>query len=229
MTDLTEVSMVEPMEEDGSSGRSILWMMLSGLGVVMTIGAVAGYLGEHQAQGSGPLGSTGIIVLCVFTAIITGLCYVIWRNARKLKLSRQPTTRREKLNRNIMLACLLLGAAISVVLEATGRLDTTDAEKSPFAIFVDAPMPTTVALILVFIWAVVMPVVAWFWHTRAIDEQEASAYRDGGYYAAYLYLILAPVWWLLWRGGLLPEPDGVAIFCTFALIWSAVWFWKKYR
>lgn len=229
MTDLTEARMIEPMEEDSSSGRSLLWIILSSLGVVMTIGAVAGYLAEHHAQGSGPLGSTGIIVLGISAAIIAGLCFVIWRNVRKLKLSRQPTTRREKLNRNIMLACLLLGAAIVVVLEVAGTLDATDAAKSPFSMFVDAPMPNTVALILVFIWAVVMPVVAWFWHTRAIDEQEASAYRDGGYYAAYSYLILAPAWWLLWRGGLLPEPDGVAIYVAFSLIWSAIWIWKKYR
>ena len=64
---------------------------------------------------------------------------------------------------------------------------------------------------------------------RAIDEQEASAYRDGGYYAAYALLIGAPTWWMLWRGSFVPEPDGVAIFMLFALIWTAVWFWKKYR
>jgi hypothetical protein len=34
---------------------------------------------------------------------------------------------------------------------------------------------------------------------------------------------------MLWRGGFVPEPDGVAIFMLFALIWTAVWFWKKYR
>ena len=33
----------------------------------------------------------------------------------------------------------------------------------------------------------------------------------------------------LWRGGLLPEPNGTLIFCLFAIIWTAVWFWKKYR
>lgn len=71
--------------------------------------------------------------------------------------------------------------------------------------------------------------IAWFWHTRAIDEQEAEAYRDGGYCAAYAYLIGAPTWWFLWRGGLLPEPNGVLIFSAFAIIWSVVWCWKKYR
>ena len=95
--------------------------------------------------------------------------------------------------------------------------------------FSDSPLPLALAVLLAVFWGVIMPVIAWFWHTRAIDEQEANAYRDGGYYAAYGYLMGAPTWWFLWRGGLLPEPNGTLIFCLFAIIWTAVWVWKKYR
>lgn len=225
MTDLTEINMVEPVDEQGSNGRRILWMMLSGLGIVMTAGAVAG----HQSHGGGSLGTAGIVVMVVFGAIIIGLGYAIWRNAATLKREEDDLTRRERLNRNIMIGCLALGAVMGGALAATGDFDVSDPSSGPLAIFDDGPLPRAVALSIVFIWGVAMPVVAWFWHTRAIDEQEASAYRDGGYYAAYAYLILAPAWWVLWRGGLLPEPNGVAIFIAFTSIWSAVWFWKKYR
>lgn len=229
MMDLTESIMVEPVNEQGSNTRRILWIMLSGLGIVMTAGAVAGYLAEHQAQGGGPLGAAGMIVMAVFAAIIIGLGYVIWRNGRALKLDGDELTRRERLNRNIMIGCMALGAVMGGGLAATGNLDIADPASGALSIFDDGRMSAAAALLIVFLWAVIIPVVAWFWHTRAIDEQEASAYRDGGYYAAYAFLILAPVWWLLWRGGLLPEPNGVAIFMAFAFIWSAVWFWKKYR
>jgi hypothetical protein len=229
MMDLTESIMVEPVNEQGSNTRRILWMMLSGLGIVMMAGAVAGYLAEHQAQGGGPLGAAGMIVMAVFAAIIIGLGYAIWRNGRALKLDGDELTRRERLNRNIMVGCMALGAVMGGGLAATGNLDIADPASGALSIFDDGRMSAAAALLIVFLWAVIMPVVAWFWHTRAIDEQEASAYRDGGYYAAYAYLVLAPVWWLLWRGGLLPEPNGVAIFMAFAFIWSAVWFWKKYR
>lgn len=229
MMDLTESIMVEPVNEQGSNTRRILWMMLSGLGIVMMAGAVAGYLAEHQAQGGGPLGAAGMIVMAVFAAIIIGLGYAIWRNGRALKLDGDDLTRRERLNRNIMIGCMALGAVMGGGLAATGNLDIADPASGALSIFDDGRMSAAAALLIVFLWAVVMPMVAWFWHTRAIDEQEASAYRDGGYYAAYAFLILAPVWWLLWRGGLLPEPNGVAIFMAFAFIWSAVWFWKKYR
>jgi hypothetical protein len=229
MTDLVEVNMVEPVNEQGSNARRITWMVLASLGIVMTAGAVAGYLAEHQAQGGGPLGTAGAIVMAVFAAIIVGLGYAIWRNATALKREEDDLTRRERLNRNIMIGCMALGAVMGGTLAATGNVDITDPSSGALAIFDDSPMPMIAALSIAFFWAVAMPVVAWFWHTRAIDEQEASAYRDGGYYAAYAYMILAPTWWLLWRGGLLPEPNGVAIFFSFTAIWSLVWFWKKYR
>jgi hypothetical protein len=217
------------LDDKGSNGRRILSMTLAGLGMVMTAGATAGYLAEHKAQGGGPLETAGVIAMTAFAAIIVGLGYTIWCNIRTLKHRGDDLTRREKLNRNIMLACGLLGGATGAVLAATSNFDMTAPASGTFSVSGDGSLPIAIALLLVFVWGVIMPMVAWVWHTRAIDELEASAYRDGGYYAAYAYLIVAPVWWLLWRGGLLPEPNGVAIFFAFTLIWSAVWFWKKYR
>jgi hypothetical protein len=228
MTDLVEAPMTM-LEDEGSNGRRVLWMMVAGLGIVMTAGAIAGFMSEHQADGGGAFSGVAIGVLASFIAIIAGLTYLIWRNAKKLKASGEPMTSREKLNRNIIMVCGILGGVVGAGVAAAGLLNAPDRDVDPLSILVTGPMPVAVALSLVFVWGVIMPVLAWFWHTRAIDEQEAAAYRDGGYYAAYAYLILTPVWWLLWRGGIVCEPDGVAIFMAFAFIWSAVWFWKKYR
>jgi hypothetical protein len=166
--------------------------------------------------------------LCGFAAIIIGLAYAIWRNVSKMKASNEGLTRREKLNRKIVWGCGLAGGAIGLFL-AFYETSVGNSDTGPALIFADSPMPPVIALILAFFWAVIMPIIAWFWHKRAIDEQEASAYRDGGYYAAYAFMIGAPTWWMLWRGGLAPEPDGVAIFMLFASLWTAVWFWKKYH
>ena len=228
MTNLTETNMIDRDEIAGSNVRRMMWVIVSGLGIVMTAGAVAGYLAAHEAQGGGALGTAGILTLCGFAAIIIGLAYAIWRNVSKMKASNEGLTRREKLNRKIVWGCGLAGGAIGLFLAfyetVAGNSDT-----GPALIFADSPMPPVIALMLAFFWAVIMPIIAWFWHKRAIDEQEASAYRDGGYYAAYAFMIGAPTWWMLWRGGFVPEPDGVAIFMLFALIWTAVWLWKKYR
>jgi hypothetical protein len=228
MTNLTEASMIDRDEIAGSNGRSIMWIIISSLGIVMTAGAVAGYLAEHEAQGGGSLGTAGMLTLGVFAAIIIGLAFAIWRNVRKMKASNEVLTRREKLNRNYVWGFGLAGGAIGLCLAFYDIRFGTSAT-GPALILADSPVSPVIALILAFFWAVIMPVTLWFWHKRAIDEQEASAYRDGGYYSAYAFLIGAPTWWMLWRGGLAPEPDGVVIFMLFALLWSAVWFWKKYR
>jgi hypothetical protein len=220
--------MIDRDEIAGSNGRHMMWVIVSGLGIVMTAGAIAGYLAAHEAHGGGALGTSGIVTLCVCAAIIIGLAYAIWRNISKMKASNEGLTRREKLNRNIVWGCGLAGGAIGLFLAfydtSVGNSDT-----GSLPILADSPVSPVIALMLAIFWGVIMPIIAWFWHKRAIDEQEASAYRDGGYYAAYAFMIGAPTWWMLWRGGLAPEPDGVAIFMLFASIWTAVWFWKKYR
>lgn len=228
MMDLREAPMAK-LEDEGSHGRSVLWIALAGLGIVMIAGAIAGFVGEHQAEGDRAFSDFAIGVIAGCIVMMTALTFTIWRNAKMLKTSGEALTKREKLNRNIILACGLLGGGMGVVMAATGIVNTPDKSADPLSLLFTGPLPVAAAVSLAFFWAVIMPVVAWFWHTRAIDEQEASAYRDGGYYAAYAYLILAPTWWLLWRGGMFPQPDGVVIFLLFSFIWSAVWFWKKYR
>jgi hypothetical protein len=74
-----------------------------------------------------------------------------------------------------------------------------------------------------------MPLMSWYWHARVIDELEADAYRSGAMLAMYAFWIVAPVWWLLWRGGMLPAPDGVALYLMTTFVALIIWFWKKYR
>jgi hypothetical protein len=137
-------------------------------------------------------------------------------------------SKKERLNRKILIAC----AAIGGIAGASGAITGAFGQDIPSienAIFGDGPLPVWVAVVCLFVWGIIMPVLTWLWHRRAIDEQEEAAYRDGAYYAAYALLFAAPIWWILWRSRLLPEPNGIAIYIAFTLIWTAVWFWKKYR
>ena len=212
------------LEAEGNIGRPLAWMAFAGLGTVFTAGAIVGVIAASKEDGSA-FSATAIGIIAVFVAVIGALLYAQWRLARRIAASGGELTRRERLNRNIMIACAVMGGIIGLALSIVGGAMPSE----PLAIFSDSPLPIALAILLAVFWGVVMPVIAWFWHTRAIDEQEAHAYRDGGYYAAYAYLVGAPAWWFLWRGGVLPEPDGVAIFATFAIIWTTVWYWKKYR
>lgn len=224
MTDLTEFKMVEPIDDDASGGRSILWIMLSSLGIVMTAGAIAGFLAEHQSQGGGSIDTSGIIVLSVFAAIIAGLSYAIWRNGSKMKGRGGRLSRREKLNQRIILFSGLLGGAIAIALMASSTAEFGDP-----TVFSEAPIKPWMAILLSLIVGVGMPVLSVYWHNRVIDEQEADAYRSGALIAIYVFWIGAPVWWLLWRGGMVPAPDGITIYLITTFTALIVWFWKKYR
>lgn len=223
MTNSMEVKMVEP-REDSAGRHSTLWMMLSGLGIVMTAGAIAGFLAEHQAEGGGPLETGGIITLSIFAVIIAGLSFVIWRNGAILKGSSARLPRREKMSQRIMVFSCLLGGAIAIALMAA----STAPDGQP-DILAGGPIQPWVAIVLAAVSGIGMPILSIYWHNRVIDEQEADAYRTGALIAIYVYWMGAPVWWLLWRGGLVPAPDGVAIYLITTFTALIVWFWKKYR
>ncbi len=145
-----------------------------------------------------------------------------------------PLTKKEKINRNIMLSCFAAGGLIGGTLATIGLPEITAKGEGGFAAglaapFSDAPLPASIAIGLVVFWLALMPIISVYWWRKAVDEQEAAAYREGAFYAANAYVFIAPSWWILWRGGILPEPSGTIIFLGFNLIWLSIWFWKKYR
>lgn len=138
----------------------------------------------------------------------------------KMVEGKEPLTRRERGNRNMYIACMLLGAVIGMVLAMVNP------DKS-FAAFTNDPVPPILAGILAAIWGIGLPLMTIVWN-RYLDEQEAHAYRTGAYYAFMLYGIGAPVWWILWRGGLVPEPNGVIIYYATVMTCGIIWLRMKY-
>ncbi len=139
---------------------------------------------------------------------------------------KEPLSKRERLNRNLLIACLVLGIIMGMTM---ALFEGEDVRGDGMTMFSNNPLPTGVALGFAFVWVVIVPAIAWYWHRYAVDEQERHAYREGAYYAFYVYGVGAPLWWLLWRGGLVPEPDGIVIYYITILTCGVVWLWKKYR
>jgi hypothetical protein len=117
----------------------------------------------------------------------------------------------------------LLGGLISIALLASASASG----ESPSLLAATAIEPW-LAILLAAIIGIGLPALSWFWHNRVIDEQEADAYRSGALIAIYFFWIVAPVWWLLWRGGMLPAPDGIALYLATNIIAAIVWIRKKY-
>lgn len=221
MTNVVEIPMVEPEEPVDNSGKRALWMLASATGIVFCGGAIVGALGAHAEDGGGPLDTAMIVIVSVFALGALACLGALLRQGMKLKAEGVGLTPRERMSQNILYGSLAAGGLIGLLL-----ITQSGSVMDPFS---EGPVSPVFAIVLALAWGVAMPVMSYVWHRRAIDEQEADAYRTGAMFAAYAYWIGAPVWWILWRGGFLPAPNGMAIY--FVTIFTAlfIWFWKKYR
>lgn len=195
------------------------------IGLIFCSGVIAGILAAHREHG-GAIEPRLLLVLLPFALIIAGCLFGLFRLVMQSAKSMgdERLTKRERLNRNIMIVCAVLGGLIGIGLSVI-----SDNDGETLSAFGDSPLPPALAIGFAVFWGVIMPLLSWYWHKRATDELENEAFRSGAVMACYVLWIAAPVWWMLWRGGLLPEPDGVAIYMATIFTALIVWQWKKYR
>jgi len=224
MMNLTEGTMFDVDEKAGSNGKRILWIILSGFGIVMILGAVVGFLSAHMSEGGGPLSTAGYAVLAALISVALALAFAIWRLFRQMKRSDQKVPQREKIYNRFLIGSFTFGGVTGLVLALTGSFDAHETN----LLATDAMSPM-LAIIMSVAIGVILPAITLYWHKHAVDEQEEAAYRFGALIAIYAFWFIAPVWLFLWRGGMLPEVDGVTLYFITMLVALIVWFWKKYR
>jgi hypothetical protein len=64
---------------------------------------------------------------------------------------------------------------------------------------------------------------------REIDETEKQIARKAGEFANATFITLYPVWFLLWKGGLVPEPMHVYIFIAFLVSMTLSSLFHRFR
>jgi hypothetical protein len=223
MMNLTEGSMFDVDENADRNGRRILWMSLCGLGIIMILGAITVFLSAHMSEGGGPLTISGYAVLAALMSVTLLLAFVIWKLFRQMKRSEQKVPQREKVYNRFLIGSFTFGGVTGLVLALTGGFDETEA-----GLISNDAMSPTLAIILSIAIGVIAPAITLYWHKHAVDEQEEAAYRFGALIAMYAFWFIAPVWWLLWRGGMLPEVNGITLYFMTTFVALIVWFWKKY-
>lgn len=208
----------------GALAGRIAIIALGGFGALLGAGVITGFIAAHQEHGGGAMSVRDVLILTGAGLFVLGCLYGGWRAARALRAASaadgRPTPR-EGRYRMVMILAGLLGGAISLALV----LQNDALTGNPFY----GPLSPGAAIALALLVGVLLPALSIYWHLRAIDEQEAAAYNKGALFAMYAYWVGAPVWWLLWRGGLVAAPDGVLIYLATAVIATVIWFWAKYR
>ncbi|WP_295497185.1 MULTISPECIES: hypothetical protein [unclassified Sphingorhabdus] len=211
-------------ENGGRNALRILGMIFCGFGIIMLLGAITGFLSVHMAEGGGPLNLAGYAILAALISVTLVLAFAIWRLFRQMKRSDQKVPQREKVYNRFLIGSFLFGGVTGLVLALTGSFDETEA-----GLISNDAMSPMLAIIMSVAIGVFMPAVTFYWHKNLVDEQEEAAYRFGALIAMYAFWFIAPVWWFLWRGGMLPEIDGIALYFITIFVALIVWFWKKYR
>lgn len=157
--------------------------------------------------------------------------YAIYRSIRALlpaSLTAEMTSFDRRYARMWLIICLLgvpIGAALALMVL---RGDPQGAIRR---IFVDGSLPAAGALALSAALVAAFATAAVLYH-RAIDDHEERAYLWGSQAAYYSLAAAIPVYWLLWRGELVPAlTAGGAMLMLLAsfIVQAAVWAWFKFR
>ena len=215
--------MFDANEDAGNNGKRILWMSLCGFGIIMLLGAITGFLSAHIEEGGAPLNIAGYAILAAFICVTLELAFAIWRLFRQMKRSDQKVPQREKVYNRFLIGSFIFGGVTGLILALTGSFDETEA-----GLISNDAMSPMLAIILSIALGVIVPAITFYWHKNLVDEQEEAAYRFGALIAMYAFWFIAPVWWFLWRGGILPAIDGIALYFITIFVALIVWFWKKY-
>jgi uncharacterized membrane protein YidH (DUF202 family) len=223
MTNLKEWAMFNADEDTGRNALRILGMILCGFGIIMLLGAITGFLSAHMEEDGSALNTTDYAILAAFISVTLVLAFAIWRLFRQMKRSDQKVPQREKVYNRFLIGSFLFGGVTGLILAMTGSFDETEA-----GLISNDAMSPMLAIILSIALGVIVPAITFYWHKNLVDEQEEAAYRFGALIAMYAFWFIAPVWWLLWRGGMLPEIDGIALYFITIFVALIVWFWKKY-
>lgn len=216
----TEMAMTDEPEAMGSQLGRIGLIILSLFGTVFGVGVAAGILAAHLDRG-GPIGLKLVALLAGAILLAAAFAWLGYRSARALTRAVGKPTTRERRNYLVLLGCGAIGGVLGMALTLGGG--------SPLDAFSDSPIPSWLAVLLAAPVLVLLPLISLYWHRHVVDEQEAAAYKLGALFGIYTYFIGAPTWWLLWRGGLLPAPDGVLIYLATITVTGVTWIWAKYR
>jgi hypothetical protein len=64
---------------------------------------------------------------------------------------------------------------------------------------------------------------------RGIDELEVASNLVGGLWGFYTFILGWPLWHILWRGGLVPQPEMPSLYVAAVAVSLAGFLWKRFQ
>lgn len=169
----------------------------------------------------GAISTTALFGFIAGFAVLAGSGFIAFRTRPDLSLPKSPKMRT---NRILLYVSLFLSLVTGIGLAVSDGGNSRD-----FGILlnVTSPISQSAAILLIFAMIVVLA-LSIQWHA-SLDEHERGAYNFGAVTALYSYFGISVVWWLAWRGGMAPSPDGFVIFWAVTIIWMLGWLYRRFR
>ncbi len=205
--------------DDMSPVKRAALVISGGIVTVFALGFVVGY--TKAAVVGGSFGWKALLAYTLAGALMLGGILMVRRGLTKFALSKSPKMREYQL---IVLGTCLLGAVLGGLMQLGAPAGS---ETGLNILSYNAPISPAVAAVML----ASLPLLAWLyyrWHKTA-DEHEQAAYNFGAVLGIYTYFFASIGWWVSWRGGLLPEPNGLAIFWAVIIVWTIGWIWHRFR
>jgi hypothetical protein len=203
----------------GSEAVTKAQIRASGYAVVTLfgLGAAAGVAGTALHGGftlflGGAMGA--FLLLAIFSAYKAHHHYGLSLTAEKVAPSIQRARK-----------VLIVGSLLGGVLGALLGVGAVSLDSNPFS---NGTLPPAIAILCMAGWIIAAPVMTIIW-LRSIDEHELQANNWGATAGIMLYFMIEPAWWLGWRGGIFPRPEGMIIFAAVLTVYTAVWGWRRSR
>ncbi|MCB2065069.1 MAG: hypothetical protein KDE15_00345 [Erythrobacter sp.] len=133
----------------------------------------------------------------------------------------EPDTPRGRKMRSVVGMLVVLG-----VLVAAPLIIADSATGQSLTLFGNGPVPALAAGAMIAIWGLAVPVMMVI-SRRTSDEVARGAAEFGALVGFQTFGWLAPIWWMGWRGGLLPEPQVMILFAITMIVATLANQWKR--
>ncbi|MCM8557128.1 hypothetical protein [Sphingomicrobium sediminis] len=126
---------------------------------------------------------------------------------------------REKATMRLIFGGFLIGLIVgaSLAIGSDGSIFDPNSEWSP-----------KVSLAISIFFLAALPPLLWY-AQKGADDYELAHQRFGFEIAFFLVIIAYPVWYTLWKGGFLIEPQHEAVFGTMFIVSLIGYAWHRFR
>lgn len=196
------------------------WGALLGIGLA---GAVMLWAGGKNLV-TGAFEQSDWIAALVGLTMLAAVSWPLWRYRPDFTMG-EPQTRRGNRIRWGLVAIVLVAIATSGL---TMVHSMQSGDPDPYLLFKNAPLPTDIAMSLLVLWAIAIPAIALTMRRNSDDFKRATG-DFGMMIGGQVFTYIAPLWWIAWRGGLMPRPDAMILFVITLVVINIAMFWKHYH